>query len=171
MQGCVGDHMRRATDVILHPDHSVREALFRMREKGLKFAPVVDGDVLVGIFSVSRLASFPRKSSHDRERLAVRDRMRSTVPFLYETDPASLGEAIAAKTGIRRFCVVTQDHALIGTFEAADHATTTPVPEETLRSRLAHTPTRAVPSAPGDVGAYADHPKLRVRDIGNGSRE
>ncbi|EDP65095.1 hypothetical protein BAL199_01074 [alpha proteobacterium BAL199] len=160
----VGENLSSSADVVLHPDHTVDEALLRLREKGRFFAPVVDGDAIVGVVTESRLAA---DCGDDSQEIAVRDCMRATVPFLYADDALSLAASIAAQTEIDQFCVVNHDHLLLGILSVPKTATGVPaaprrVDPQVIRRRLAVTPGRAASADPGTLGTYAEGPTLYV---------
>lgn len=168
----VRDHLTWAAEVILHPDHTMTEALQRMRAGRMPFSPVVDGDAIVGVVSLRLLDAEPEA---DLGGQTVLDGMHSTVPFLYLDDPLVLGAAIAARTEIRHFCVVDADHLLVGilSFDDADRdgtdldplplpSATPPIAEATMRRRLVATSVRAAPSDPGVLITYAEGPTLYV---------
>lgn len=163
-QPTVGACLSSPADVVLHPDHTVDEALSRLREKGRVFAPVVDGDAIVGVVTDSRLVT---DCGDDGREIAVRDCMRATVPFLYAYDPMSLAAAIAAQTEIDRFLVVDHDHLMIGTLSLPKlvnpgRAVPPRVDPSLIRRRLAVTPGRAAPADLGTLGTYAEGPTLYV---------
>ena len=166
----VRDHVTWPAEVIVHPDHPMAEALARMREAGMPFAPVVDGDAIVGVLSPGSRDSGPAPGDQ-----TVLDGMHSTVPFLYVDDPLLLGASIAACTEIRHFCVVDRDHLLVGalSFDDADRAGTDldplplplaipPVAPETARRRLVVTAVRAPTAEQGVLNTYAEGPTLYV---------
>jgi CBS domain-containing protein len=154
------------TNAVLHPDHPLDKALKRVRRGRSTFIPVADGVQIVGVFEVDRLARYPRKTAHDRQRLTVRDRMTTTVPFLFEADPLPLGAAIAGRTGATHFCVIDRRHRLIGTVSfhgkdaVAEPDTQADVNSATVRRRFVKEPARAAATTTGDVGSYADSPVL-----------
>lgn len=174
----VRDHITWAAEIILHPDHPMSEALTRMRDAEMPFAPVVDGDAIVGVLSLRLLGADPDGPPEEAPGTAkptVLDAMHSTVPFLYDDDPLVLGASIAAQTEIGHFCVVDSDHLLIGilSFDDADRegtdidplplpAAVPPVAEATVRRRLVATSVRAAPSEPGVLTTYAEGPTLYV---------
>lgn len=170
----VRDHVTCPADVVLHPDNPMAEAVARLREAGRPFAPVVDGDAIVGVLSLRMLEAEP-----DNEDGTVFDGMHPTVPFLYLDDPLALGASIAAHTEIRHFCVVDRAHLLVGilSFDPADRegsddgAGNDPLPlpaavpavaPETARRRLAVPATRAAGAEPGLLDTYAEGPTLYV---------
>lgn len=166
----VRDHVTWPGEVILHPDHPVSEALGRMHATKTPFAPVVDGDAIVGVLSLRLLDAEPETDAR-----TVADVMLSTVPFLYVDDPLVLGAAIAAHTEIGHFCVVDREHLLVGilSFDESDRegtdidplplpSTIPPVPVEMARRRLVVTPGRAASSDPGGLDTYAEGPTLYV---------
>lgn len=170
----VRDHVTWAAEVILHPDHPLDEARQRMHAAQMPFAPVVDGDAIVGVVSLSLLQADPEGSA-DAAGSTVLDGMHSTVPFLYVDDPLVLGASIAACTRIRHFCVVDRDHLLVGvlSYDDADRdgtdidplplpAAIPPVAEATVRRRLVATSVRAASSEPGVLITYAEGPTLYV---------
>lgn len=167
----VRDHLSWPADVILHPDHSMLEALERLRDKHRTFAPVVDGDAIVGVLSLRNLGG----RAGDQPDI-VMDGMVSTVPFLYDDDPVVLGASIAAHTEIQHFCVVDRDHLLVGIMaytdpQMADLPLPTAIPAiepAVARRRLAVTPGRAATDGFGELGSYAEGPTLYVdgRSVG-----
>lgn len=162
----VGEVAKR-TDAVLHPDYPLDEAFTRIRERASTFIPVADGVQIVGVFDVRSMARFRRKTTHDRRRLAVRDRMNTTIPFLYEDDPLTLAATIAARTGTTQFCVVDHRHRLTGTLSlsgkdaVAMPAAAAPAEPGQIERRFVSTASRAAESPPGDLGSYADTPTLR----------
>lgn len=165
-----GDHVTWPPDVIVHPDNAMAEALARMHAAGMPFAPVVDGDAIVGVLSLRLLDAEAGTGG-----LTVLDGMRSTVPFLYVDDPLVLGAAIAARTEISHFCVVDRAHLLVGilSFDEADRAradseplplpaVVPPVAEEVMRRRLVVTAVRAPTAEQGVLNTYAEGPTLYV---------
>lgn len=160
----VGDHVTWPMDVVLHPDHSMTEALRRMQQQGRSFAPVVDGDAIVGVLSLGLVAT---RSAEERQ--SVRDCMLPTVPFLYEDDPLALGASIVAQTEIEHFCVVDRDHLMVGVLALSKDGNDLPVdwPREPvdpalIRRRLAVTPGRAASAELGILVTYAEGPTLYV---------
>jgi hypothetical protein len=160
--------MRPSEGPLTHVDHPLAEALARMRGAKETFAPVVDGEQIVGILDVDRLAAFPRKARNDRRRLSVRDRMTNAVPFLYEDDPLPFADAVARVTGHAHFCVIDRGRRLAGLLSfAGPHALaldwslrTLEIDESTARARIAVTPARAASSSHGQPVSYADRPVL-----------
>lgn len=161
-----GESLSWLADVALHPDHSMREATARMHEKGRPFAPVVDGDAVVGVLSLGGTAN---RASEPQDGVSVRDCMISTVPFLYDDDPVALGVAIGRQSEIEHFCVVDHDHRLLGILAVdgdgdgdgvSPHAAPEPVDSHTIRTRLAVTPSRSVSSEDAGPDSYADAPTL-----------
>lgn len=164
---CAGAHLTWPADIALHPDHSLEEALARMREKGRDFAAVVDGDAIVGVLSLRQLT----EDGGGQDGASVRDCMVSTVPFVYVDDPLSLAAAIADQTEIEHFCVVDRDHLLLGVLVLSEserarllNPADPPVTVEAhaIRKRLTVTPGRAAGADPGTLGSYAEGPTLYV---------
>lgn len=153
----VGSVVNRAS-VLVHPDHPMTEALHRMREGGVPFAPVVDGDEIVGVVSEAGAADHAPDA-------AVRDAMATTFPFLYDHDSCALASGLAAATGASHIAVVDADRRLVGIVAArADRSVDAPdLDDEQVAKRMAAHPARATATPRGDMGGYADAPRLYVR--------
>ena len=168
----------RATDMVIHPDHAIDEALARLRDDGLKFAPVADSDEIVGIITFDALLAKP-DALDAVDAPAVRDRMTTRIPFVYDDDPLGLVLAVERSTGCSTFCVVDRRHRLVGLLEVDEatrkRAAAQEIPDlpERVRARVAVTASRATASPPGSVPAFADTPTLylhpRARAKGNES--
>lgn len=166
-----GAHVTWPPDIVLHPDHPLQEALARLNGTGRDFAPVVDGDAVVGVLSLRQLDDDIDDGGADPATAAVRDCMMTTVPFLYADDPTSLAMAIAGQTEIRHFCIVDREHLLIGVLSLNGPdgrrlpgigASAEPVDVSIIRKRLAVTPGRAAAADIGILGTYAEGPTLYV---------
>lgn len=164
----VREAMRPPGVPMTHVDHPLSEALKRMRADGAAFAPIVDGDQIVGVLDLERLAAYPRGGVHDRRTLLVRDRMTTVIPFVYEDDALSFAAAVARAAGQRHFCVVDHGRRLIGILSFAGPRATAADPgakgievdEATARRRLAFGVGRATLPEHGDPGGYAVGPVL-----------
>lgn len=153
------------TDLLVHPDHRLGEALARLHEARQTFAPVVDGDEIVGVLAVDRIADAAGHAPGGVRDKPVREVMQTEIPFLYEDDPEALGRAIARQTGEGRFCVVDRDGHLTGvlTLEVATAGgqpdTSGTADPAVVQARTKKSPGRTTPQSHG-VGGFADAPAL-----------
>ena len=144
--------------VVMHVDHSLREAAARMRESGVGALPVVDGDELVGVVTDRDLVMRAVREGKDPDA-PVSEAMTRHVVALGED--ASLGEASTAmiEHRVRRLMIVDRDRALVGMLSLADLARAGPEGRElaavALRVLSVPSPTAKTPAAEDPTGGRA----------------
>lgn len=108
------ERVMRRTAELLHPEHSLREAVRRMRRARLPFLPVAEGDEIVGILAARAVYGRPSAGQGDPAFGTVRDRMAVEFSVCYEDDDLENARALMERTGRRHLCVVDAERHLVG---------------------------------------------------------
>lgn len=157
------------TDEALHPDYPVAEAATRMRAAHLTAMPVVDGDEIVGFYTLTHLTQREDQpptpaSAEDARATRVADHMSAEIPFCYAHDDLATARQLLKEHHLSWLLVVNQDDEYVGLIsaEAASGARPTTGLSPTPTGRTAQATGRAKMTAgSGRPMAYSVRPKLR----------
>lgn len=153
----------------LHPDHPVAEAAARMRAAHLSMLPVVDGDEIVGIYTLAHMAQRrdqpPAPPAAEDARVSrVGDHMSATIPYCYEEDELATAHQLLQRHDLPWLLVVNKDNEYVGLIsaEVASGARRPRASSPRPAARRARATGRARTTAGGGVPAvYSVRPKLR----------
>jgi CBS domain-containing protein len=98
----------------------LRELARRMRERGIGFMPILEGDRLVGVMTDRDIAVRAVSESKDAEKAVAGDVMSLEVVCCYEDDSAEHARDLMAEHGLRRLPVIDREHRLVGIIKLAD---------------------------------------------------
>ncbi|WP_119421895.1 CBS domain-containing protein [Desertibaculum subflavum] len=157
------------TDEYLHPDHPVSEAAGRMRAAHLSMLPVVDGDEIVGIYTLAHLAQRKDQppvpaAAEDARASRVRDHMSADIPYCYEQDDIGTARQLLERHDLPWLLVVNRDDEYVGLISAESASEAGPAGAASPRpaARRARATGRArTTDETGTPGVYAVRPKLR----------
>ena len=157
------------TDEWLHPDHPVLEAAARMRAAHLSLLPVVDGDEIIGIYTLEHLAQRkdqpPAPSAAEDARASrVSDHMAAEFPYSYEDDDLATARQLLQRHHLSWLLVLNRDDEYVGLISAdtASDARPGADPAPNPAARRARSTGRAKTSGgTGTPGVYSVRPKLR----------
>lgn len=164
------DHVARVmlpTDEWLHPDHPVSEAAARMRAAHLTMLPVVDGDEIVGVYTLAHLAQRKDQppvpqAAEDARVSRVSDHMSAEIPFCYEHDDLATAQQMLQRHDLPWLLVVNRDDEYVGLISAEAAAGAEPAPAPRPATRRARATGRAKTSGgAGTPAVYSVRPKLR----------
>lgn len=110
MNRTVADVME-TSEIVVHPDHPVSEAVERMHDAGAKVLAVVDGDEIVGLLRMDDIEQDPDAASPEA---SVRDEMRAEVRYCFADDPVEAAIGVMEKTGFADYLVVDREKRLLG---------------------------------------------------------
>lgn len=156
------------TDEYLHPDHPVAEAAARMRAAHLSMLPVVDGDEIVGIYTLAHMAQRKDQppvppAAEDARASRVGDHLTADIPYCYELDEIDIARQLLARHDLPWLLVVNQDDEYVGLISAEMASGARPA-RAAPRSAARHTRATGRARIGGETGAptvYAERPKLR----------
>ena len=157
------------TDENLHPDHPVAEAAARMRAAHLPMLPVVDGDEIVGIYTLEHLAQRKDQppvppAAEDARVSRVGDHMSAEIPYCYAHDDLATAQQMLRRHDLPWLLVLNKEDEYVGLIsaEAASGAPSprAPSPRPAARRTRATGRARTTGSA-GTPTVYAVRPKLR----------
>jgi CBS domain-containing protein len=101
-------------------DTPLRELARRMRERGIGFMPILEGDRLVGVITDRDIAMRAVSESKNPEKAVAGDVMSMEVVCCFEDDSTEHARELMAEHGLRRLPVVDRDHQLVGIIKLAD---------------------------------------------------
>src|SRR5512143_1996706 len=92
----------------------LRELARRMRERGIGFIPILQGDKLVGVVTDRDIATRAVSESKDPETAVAGDVMSVEVVCCFEDDSAGHARELMAEHSLSRLPVIDRDHRLVG---------------------------------------------------------
>jgi len=163
------EHAMLPTDEYLHPDHPVGEAAARMRAAHLSMLPVVDGDEIVGIYTLSHMAQRKDQppvppAAEDARASRVADHMSAEIPYCYEQDELATARQLLQRNDLPWLLVVNKDDEYVGLIsaEVASGARPAHAPSPRPAARRARATGRArTTGGEGTPTVYSVRPKLR----------
>ena len=157
------------TDEWLHPDHPVSEAVVRMRAAHLTLLPVVDGDEIVGIYTLEHVAQRRDQppappAAEDARASKVADHMSAEIPYSYEDDDLATAQQLLQRHQLPWLLVLNRDDEYVGLISAetasGKHSTAAPSPHPAAR-RARATGRAKTSGGAGNPTVYSVRPKLR----------
>ena len=157
------------TDEWLHPDHPVSEAATRMRAAHLNLLPVVDGDEIVGIYTLEHLAQRRDQppvppAAEDARASRVADHMSAEIPYSYEDDDLATARQLLQRHHLPWLLVLNRDDEYVGLISAETAAGTRPatdLPPHPAARQARATGRAKTSGGTGTPGVYSVRPKLR----------
>lgn len=101
-------------------DTPLRELALRMRESGIGFVPILEGDKLVGVATDRDIAMRAVSESKDPETAVARDVMSVEVVCCFEDDTPEHVRELMAEHNLRCLPVIERDRRLVGIIRLAD---------------------------------------------------
>jgi CBS domain-containing protein len=101
-------------------DTPLRELARRMRESGIGFMPILEGDKLVGVTTDRDIAMRAVSESKDPEAAVARDVMSVEVVCCFEDETPEHARELMAEHNLRRLPVIDRDRRLVGIIRLAD---------------------------------------------------
>jgi CBS domain-containing protein len=92
----------------------------RMRERGIGFMPILEGDKLVGVVTDRDIAMRAVSESKDPETAVAGDVMSVEVVCCFEEDSTEHARKLMAEHSLSRLPVIDRDHQLVGIIKLAD---------------------------------------------------
>jgi len=166
-----GDVMAGNVETV-HVDHDVREAARRMRDRGIGFLVVVDGDQVVGVLSERDIVYGALAEDRTTDEMPVSEAMSRRLPHC--PDGLELGRAAAlmGREGVSYMLVTDRDEQLVGVLSLENligRAGRPGLAAGVLRRLHSERPDppgevesgpRAQPERPGRIKVYAQRPHL-----------
>lgn len=91
-----------------------------MREHGIGFMPILEGDKLVGVITDRDIAMRAVSEAKNPEKAVAGDVMSMEFVCCFEDDSTEHARELMAEHGLRRLPVVDRDHQLVGIIKLAD---------------------------------------------------
>lgn len=101
-------------------DTPLRELARRMRESGIGFMPILEGDKLVGVATDRDIAVRAVSESKDPETAVASDVMSIEVVCCLEDDTPEHVRELMAEHNLSRLPVIDRDHRLVGIIRLVD---------------------------------------------------
>jgi CBS domain-containing protein len=101
-------------------DTPLCELARRMRERGIGFMPVLEGDKLVGVITDRDIATRAVSEGKDTDTAAAGDIMSVEVVCCFEDDSTEHARELMAEHALCRLPVIDRDHHLVGIIKLAD---------------------------------------------------
>jgi CBS domain-containing protein len=95
-------------------DTPLLELARRMREHGIGFVPIVQGQRLVGVITDRDIVLRAVSESRDPEQAVARDVMSLEVVCCFQDEPIEHAKALMAEHNVRRLPVIDREHRLVG---------------------------------------------------------
>jgi CBS domain-containing protein len=92
----------------------------RMRERGIGFVPILEGDRLVGVITDRDIAMRAVSEVKDLETARASDVMSMEVVCCFEDDTTEHARELMAEHNLRRLPVIDHDHHLVGIVKLPD---------------------------------------------------
>jgi CBS domain-containing protein len=92
----------------------------RMRERGIGFMPIVEGERLVGVITDRDIVLRAVSESKDTETATARDVMSLEVVCCFEDDSAEHARELMTEHNVRRLPVINRDQHLVGIVKLPD---------------------------------------------------
>jgi CBS domain-containing protein len=114
------------------PDVSLRELARRMRELGISFVPIVEGERLVGVITDRDIVLRGVSEAKNSATARARDVMSLEVVCCFEDERVDHARRLMIEHNVRRLPVIGRDHHLVGIVNFADtEGRATPVKKAT----------------------------------------
>lgn len=108
---------------IVHPDDSIQMAARKMRDRGIGFLPVCDGDRLVGVLSDRDIAVRCLAEGKDPSKTVSREMASKPVITCFEDQEIGEAAQIMHDRQIRRLVILDRDKRMVGVVSLGDIAT------------------------------------------------
>ena len=96
------------------PDVPLRDLARRMRELGIGFVPIVEGETLVGVVTDRDIVVRGVSEAKDSESALARDVMSVEVICCFEDESVEHARRLMSEYNVRRLPVIDRDHHLVG---------------------------------------------------------
>jgi CBS domain-containing protein len=101
-------------------DTPLLELARRMRERGIGFMPILEGDKLVGVITDRDIVMRAVSEVKDTETARASDVMSVEVVCCFEDDSTEHARELMAEHNLRRLPVIDHDHHLVGIVKLPD---------------------------------------------------
>jgi CBS domain-containing protein len=102
------------------PDVPLRDLARRMRELGIGFVPIVEGETLVGVVTDRDIVVRGVSEAKDSESALARDVMSVEVICCFEDESVEHARRLMSEYNVRRLPVIDRDHHLVGFINVGD---------------------------------------------------